>query len=54
MGGWVVDIPTSLMPIIMTVGQWATSPHAHARAEPTQAGPSSGGAYPRLADTNAV
>ena len=42
------------MPIVMSVGPWATSPHARTRAEPNRAGPGAGGARPRPADTNAV
>jgi len=54
MGGLVVYIPTPLMLIVMSVGPWATSPHARTRAEPNRAGPGAGGARPRPADTNAV
>jgi len=47
-GRLVVYIPTPLMPIVMSVGPWATSPHAR------RTGPGAGGARPRPADTNAV
>ena len=52
----VVYIPTLLMPIFMSVGPWATSPHARTHAELNRAGPGSGsgGARPRPTDTNAV
>ena len=55
-GDLVVYIPTPPMAIIMSIGPWATSPHARTHAEPNRAGPGSGsgGARPRLADTNAV
>ena len=54
--GRLVYILTPLMPIVMSVGPWATSPHARTYAEPNQGGPGSGsdGARPRPVDTNAV
>ena len=51
MGGWVVYIPTSLIPIVMSVGPWATSPNARTRTEPGRVRVA---ARPRPADTNAV
>ena len=54
MGGLVVYIQTPPMPIVMSVGPWATSPHARAHAEPNRARPSSGDTRLRPADTNAV
>ena len=38
MGGFVVYIPTLPMPIVMSIGLWATSPYARAHAEPNRAG----------------
>ena len=49
-----IYILTLPMPIVMSVGPWATSPHARTRAEPIRARPGAGGARPRPADTNAV
>jgi len=54
MGGLVVYIPTPTTPIVMSVGPWATSPHARTHAELNRAGPDAGGARPRPTDTNAV
>ena len=50
MGDWVVNKPTSPMPIVMSVGPWATSPHARTHAEPNRAGCG----WPRPVDTNVV
>ena len=36
MGDLVVYIPTPPMPSVMSVGPWATSPHARTHAEPTR------------------
>ena len=56
MKGRVIYIPTPPMPIVMSVGPWATSPHARTHAELNRAGPGSGsgGARPRPTGTNVV
>ena len=37
MGGWVVYIPTTPMPIVMSVEPWDISQHMRTYAEPNQA-----------------
>ena len=49
-----IYILTSLMPIVMSVGPWVTSPHARIHAESNWAEPGAGGARARPVNTNAV
>jgi len=45
---------TPLMPIVISVGSWATSPLARTHVKSNRAGPGSGGTRPRPANTNAI